>query len=69
MGPHPGGAAELGLWSRSVQLIDPGTGAMDDRITLNELTIGNLTTILDPGSDARFDIDPLEIKATGSLAG
>ena len=52
----------------TLDLRDPGTSAADNSITLNELTVANLTTILDPAVDLGFEIAPMEITATGSLA-
>ena len=51
----------------TLNLVDPGTSTAGDGITLNELTIANLTTIVNPDLDLGFDIAPMEIKATGSL--
>ncbi|MEX0939137.1 MAG: hypothetical protein WDZ59_14850 [Pirellulales bacterium] len=54
------------IGSIAVDLDEPV--ADDGRITLTDLA-SSLTDVLDIGIDARFDIDGLELKPTGALAG
>ena len=53
--------------SLTFDLEDPGSGANDDgRIELGEITLGNLTNIVDPDIEAALDIDGLEIGVAGA---
>ena len=51
----------------TVNLREPVAG--DGRITLGDLETGSLANVLDVGIDAHFDIDGLELKPGGALAG